>query len=294
MIRLCFHFQLFLHEWNLNARRLKEITLYLEAIWLSLSMCALSNQKICQSRYKYEVRRLLHHKQFIRRAKMAAAIASSDPKLAHLVLIIFHNFFLQNYTTFWTHKIMVVTHCMFTSLYASLKAADLNDLFVSEECVDCAFAHLKCGKSDSTSTLSDQLINALPALRRPLAPRHLLPSSDMINVQITQKLHSCSHPQGFHFWQLSSHFCRTNFEQSSGMVYSFNLPQTLPNIRTAIWFQSKISSTLCTGTLKNVVAKYMHEGTSVFARFLLASKAFDLVTHEILFISWLERGFPVL
>lgn len=165
---------------------------------------------------------------------------------------------------------------------------------VSEECIDCGFSHLKCGKSDSTSNLSDQLINALPASRRPLAPRHLLTSSDMIHAQITQKLHSCSHPQSFHFWQLSSHFCRTNFDQSSGMVYSFNLPQTLPNIRTAIWFQSKISSMLCTGTLKNVVAKYMHEGTSVFACFLPTSKAFDLVTHEILFISWLGRGFPFL
>ena len=88
-------------------------------------------KRSAKSRYKYEVRWLLHHKQFIRHAMMAAAIASSDPKMVHLVLIIFHNFSLH-YTTFWTHKIiMVVTHCMFTSLFASLKAADLNDLIVS-------------------------------------------------------------------------------------------------------------------------------------------------------------------
>ena len=136
---------------------------------IPLNVCS---KRFAKSRYKYEVRWLLHHKQFITHAMMAAAIASSDPKMAHLVLIIFHNFSLH-YTTFWTHKIiMVVTHSMFTSLYASLKAADLNDLIVSEECVDCAFAHLKCGKSNSTSTLSDQLIYALPALCRPLVPRH--------------------------------------------------------------------------------------------------------------------------
>ena len=43
------------------------------------------------------------------------------------------------------------------------------------------------------------------------------------------------------------------------------------------------STTLCTGVLKHVVAKYIYNGSSVFACFLSGSKAFDPVRHDILF-----------
>ena len=45
-------------------------------------------------------------------------------------------------------------------------------------------------------------------------------------------------------------------------------------------FKPKMSTSLCTG---NVVARFVHEGSPVFACFLDASKAFDLADHEILF-----------
>ena len=57
-------------------------------------------------------------------------------------------------------------------------------------------------------------------------------------------------------------------------------------------FKKKMSTSLCTGTVKNIVSHYMFCGSSVFACFLNASKAFDLVNHGILFKRLLDRDMP--
>ena len=58
-------------------------------------------------------------------------------------------------------------------------------------------------------------------------------------------------------------------------------------------FKPGFSTTLCTGVLKNVVSHYMFEDTPIYACFLDASKAFDLVNHERPFTKLQNRGFPV-
>ena len=45
-------------------------------------------------------------------------------------------------------------------------------------------------------------------------------------------------------------------------------------------FKSGSSTSLCTGTVKNIVARYIRNGSSVFGGFL---DAFDMVDHNILF-----------
>ena len=52
------------------------------------------------------------------------------------------------------------------------------------------------------------------------------------------------------------------------------------------------STTLCSATVKNIISCYTHNGSSVLGCFLDASKAFDLVDHDILFRILLERGLP--
>ena len=58
-------------------------------------------------------------------------------------------------------------------------------------------------------------------------------------------------------------------------------------------FKSGYSTTLCTGVVKNIVSRYINRGSSVLGCFLDASKAFDLVNHEVLFQKLLKRGLPL-
>ena len=57
-------------------------------------------------------------------------------------------------------------------------------------------------------------------------------------------------------------------------------------------FKKHMSTTLCTGLVKNISAHYMSHGCSVFACLLDASKAFDLVDHSLLFQQLLHRRTP--
>ena len=45
-------------------------------------------------------------------------------------------------------------------------------------------------------------------------------------------------------------------------------------------FKSGYSTTLCTGMIKNIVSRYIHNGSVVYGCFLDGSKAFDLVDHH--------------
>ena len=50
---------------------------------------------------------------------------------------------------------------------------------------------------------------------------------------------------------------------------------------------------MCTGVVKNIISRYIHNGSSVHGCFLDASKAYDLVDHGILFQKLIDRGLPL-
>ena len=51
-------------------------------------------------------------------------------------------------------------------------------------------------------------------------------------------------------------------------------------------------TTLCSGVVKNIISRYIHNGSAVLGCFLDASKAFDSVDHAFLFQILLDRGLP--
>ena len=301
--------------WNINARRLKEAANFWHDIWRQ-SGCPSHGvlhqfKRSAKSRYKYEVRRLRRHEQFIRRA---AAIASSDPKsfwqLVHRINKsksaasapsvdgLSSPDHLSRLFSAKLQDILNSQDCHYlTSLSASLSAADLNGLIVSEECIDGAFAHLKSGKSDGTSILSDHLIHALPAVRKFLA---FLFTSILRHGYMPESLRNCilvPIPKANKDPTLSDNYHPISLAPTLSKALEWcillQFPQYFATSGLQFGFRAKMSTTLCTGTVKNVIAHYMHEGSSVFACFLDASKAFDLVNHEILFNRLLERDLPV-
>ena len=57
-------------------------------------------------------------------------------------------------------------------------------------------------------------------------------------------------------------------------------------------FEPGVSTDLCTGLIKNVVASYCHRNSPVYGCFLDASKAFDRVDYSLLFKELLQRNLP--
>ena len=58
-------------------------------------------------------------------------------------------------------------------------------------------------------------------------------------------------------------------------------------------YKSGYSTSLCTGMIKNVISRYIHNRSAVLGCFLDASKAFDMVDHGILFETLMKRGLPL-
>ena len=58
-------------------------------------------------------------------------------------------------------------------------------------------------------------------------------------------------------------------------------------------FKPDSSTSLCTAAIKNIIARYLHNGSPVLGCFLDASKASDLVDHDILFEVLMKRGLPL-
>ena len=74
------------------------------------------------------------------------------------------------------------------------------------------------------------------------------------------------------------------------MVHSAFGQRSLLHLPLQFGFKEGFSSDLCTGLLKNIVARYAYSESTVFGCFINASKAFDRVNHAVRFQKLLKKN----
>ena len=166
----------------------------------------------------------------------------------------------------------------------------------SSDTVFEAIQHLKRNKKDDSNLVSNHFIIAAPVIAEPLANlfsvllRHGFLPAQLVNcvlVPIPKPGKPPSSSDSYRPIALASTLSKI-LEWCILMDFS----QYFVTSDLQFGFKTDSSTSLCTGVLKQVVAKYIYNGSPVFACFLDASKAFDLVRHDILFDLLLSRGLP--
>jgi len=182
-------------------------------------------------------------------------------------------------------------HC--SSSLTSLSADDLKASAISVECVVEAFSHLKCGKSDSGSLSSDHLIYALPAISSSLASPFTAILRHGFMPELLRDCMLVPIPKGNKDPTISDNYrpiaLVSTLSKALEWCILLSYPDHFCTSSLQFGFKKKMSTSLCSGTVKNVISRYVHEGSAVYACFLDVSKAFYLVSHEILLAGcWTE------
>ena len=173
------------------------------------------------------------------------------------------------------------------SLSDSLSSSDLESIQFSSECILQAICNLKLSKSDGSGLSSDHLVHIAPVISNTLAdlctaiihhghmPEAL---SNCILVPIAKGQKDPTKSNNYRPIALAPMLSKV-FEQAIILQYS----ELLFTSDLQFGFKKSFSTSLCTGLLKNTVSCYIHHGSKFFDCFLDASKAFDLINHDILF-----------
>ena len=265
-------------------------------------------------RYKYAVRRLLHRQNALLQKKLAKSFArnkkssfwSDVRKLknsSHPVSPVIAG--SKNIANVFASKIESILNynspsshsSPHFSMWSSVTPSDISSIEFNEDDVLEALSHLKTGKSDGDGVSAEHVIFATSALISPLAVyftslvRHgFMPSClrDCVLIPVPKKNKDVTSSSSYRPIALASsiskileHLILTKF---SSYLHTSPLQ---------FGFKPGFSTSLCTGVVKNIISRYIHNGSSVHGCFLDASKAFDLVDHGILFQKLIDRGLPL-
>ena len=168
---------------------------------------------------------------------------------------------------------------------------------MSTDDVLSAIESLKPGKTDSDRVSSYHLKYAVPVIVESIAsfftailhhgymPKYF---RDCVVIPIPKSCHDLSSSDNYRPISLASCLSKVLERIVLNQYSSFFISHPLQ-----FGFKSGSSTSLCTGIVKCIVSKYLHNGSTVLGCFLDASKAFDLVDHHKLFGILKKRGLPI-
>ena len=187
---------------------------------------------------------------------------------------------------------------LLSSVQASLSSSVYEDIYFTEDEVYDAIGQLRSKMSDTTGIFTEHLKFSRSVIALPLSlfftpiVRHghmpqLIRYSTLVPIPKNNKVASVS--ANYRPIALSSMLSKV-LERL--LLNKYKYAEFFSSSHLQFGFKSGSSITLCAGMVKNIVSRYIHSGSSVFGCFLDASRAFDLVDHNIFFRKLGARGLP--
>lgn len=176
--------------------------------------------------------------------------------------------------------------------------SDFVDLIVTEEQVVKAVHMLKHGKADGDKgVMSDHVINGprrlftLLSLLLSTARRHGHMPDEMLLATISSipkdKCGDICSSENYRGIALSSCLSKLN-----DIIIMNQYAEKIATTDMQYSFKAEHGTTMCTMVFKEVSKYYIQNGNEIYASFIDASKAFDRVRHDMLFLLLIERGIP--
>ena len=311
-----------LSGWTDGTHILKQKSVFWHRVWVEAG-CPSSGvlfqiKKHAKHRFKYSVRRLKRREHVLNRHLLARSFSahsqrefwssvrrlngkssttsstsvidgtSGDTNVANL--------FSKNIQALLASNDTADRSFLSSAVHSSLSVHDLDDISVSVDTVFAALSKLKPSKKETTTLSSDHFIKSSSVIAPFLASfvtallRHcympsVISGCTLVPIPKPGKDPSCS--DNYRAIALASTTSKI-IEWIILLQYS----QYFSTSDLQFGFKPGISTSMCTGSIKNIVSHYLSRDSRVFGCFLDASKAFDLVNHTLLFQLLLDRCLP--
>ena len=302
----------------------KEAAEFWNSLWVQLGCpstgVVFDIRKRTKANYKYDVRRVKRRKDSIVRNKISLALASKNNCLFWKEIKKVKNSgncnrrsspIVDGYSNesdigsnFRDIKLSAILNSSSTAtgnsfldeLNSSITSTELSEVSITPATVLDCLKGLGRDKSDGSCLSSNHLLLAAPVLvyflsdlftvvlRHGYMPR-LLRDYIVVPVPKPSKDPTCS--DSYRPIALAPNLSKVLERCILTVYHKFFVTSDLQ-----FGFKPGFSTSLCTGTLKNVVSSYIHKGSKVYSCFLDASKAFDRVNHDLLFKLLQGRRLP--